>query len=229
METQVNDRRWIIKAAVVLVLALALFWAVFYFCVDRAQKNDMPDGVSLSPVQVNEVYPDWVYFEARPGDTLEGDFWVWNGYEHEAAVNLGSLDVIDGSTLEDFQLKAAQDDQLGIGGWTKVQLSYLDLDSEQEKSVPFHLTVPEGTPYGTYMGAVYASYSPDAEDATFRTIYQSGLRVIVLVTDNPAEVSMINASVWSLPQISLTYFTLSVMITLGGMMTLGTAYRGVQS
>lgn len=215
---------WLIKAVMVVMLALVAFWAVFYFCVDRAQKSDLPDGISLMPVQINEIYPDWLYFEASPGDTLTSDFYVWNGYEDDVVVNLGALDATDDSTLEDFQVKAVQDEQLGIGGWAKVQLSYLDVKSEQKETVPFHITIPEGTPYGTYTGVVYASYSPDSEDASFKTIYQSGLRVIVLVTETPAQVSMINASLWMLPQISLTYFTVSVMITMGGMMSLVMAY-----
>ncbi len=230
MKNLSNNSRWLLKMSLIVLLALAFFWVIFFFCIEKANDNNLPDGVSLMPVHVNDVYPSWLYFEVEPGEVVDSSFLVWNGYEETAKVDLGSLDAVLNATLEDFELKIVQDEQVGIGAWAQVEVPNVLLDARSQAEVHFVMTIPENAEEGTYLGAVYGSYSPEVSvDSPFKTIYQNGLRVIVNVTNDPQEVSMIGANVSMLPQVALTYFSVSVMITIAGLMSLVTAYRNAKS
>ncbi len=190
----------------------------------------MPNGISLMPVEVNELYPSWIYYEAQPGETINTSFFVWNGYEEIAEITLGALDSQEEATLEDFQIKTTEDEQVEIGEWAQIPIIATTIESRTSEEIPLQIVIPEDAELDTYLGAVYANYvSETSLDSPYKMVLQNGLRVIINVTDSPREVNAVGTNLWTLPQLSLTYFSVSVIITLGGFLSLLLVYRSTQS
>jgi len=175
-------------------------------------------GVALSPVNVNEVYPDWLYYELKPGETINDQFSIWNGYNQKVNLKLGALDAKDNSTLENFQLTSEyNDEQKTIGKWVNVTPS-LELNSEEFTEISFILSLPENTKEGEYWGALYADYEPEQGNAQFRTVVQTGLRIILKVTNTPHPPKITAIHEWKNVsneiKFPIVYFGISVTIML---------------
>ncbi len=190
-------------------------WGVLFGVINGMYHHRLPKGISVMPVNVNEVYPSWLHYQMEPGDSLQDSFLVWNGYSFPVELTLGALDARDTATLEQFELTSEYDDaQEEIGHWVTVRHSSITLDRKTFTEVPFDLMLPDDVQEGEYWGAIFTDYSPDGQSGPIKTVIQTGLRVILVVSDEPQNVSIIGTQTGKTPFGSLMLpFYFSVIIT----------------
>ena len=103
----------------------------------------------------------WFVYTKNPGETIEDIATIKNFGDEAATV---SIYPVDATTSESgsFILKFEHDDQNGIGDWTTVSKSPIEIKPDERIDVPFTINVPKDISPGQYIGGIVIEYGPDA-------------------------------------------------------------------
>lgn len=107
----------------------------------------------------------WFVYTKNPGDIIEDTATIKNYGDEEADVKIYP---VDGETSPggSFILKFDQEDQNGIGDWTKMQTNELKVGPGERVDVPFTITIPKEIPPGQYIGGIVIEYGTASADAS---------------------------------------------------------------
>jgi hypothetical protein len=107
----------------------------------------------------------WFVYTKNPGDVINDIASIKNYGDEKASVKIYP---VDGETTSggSFILKFNQENQIGIGNWTKMQTKELEVMPGERVDVPFQIDVPKEISPGQYIGGIVIEYGTAASDKT---------------------------------------------------------------
>lgn len=118
-------------------------WAVF----------PVPAGASTTTVVPDRQY---FYLEAAAGATLSDKVSVVNLSAKPISFQLYGADAYNTPRDGGFALRAADQPQVGVGAWVKLDSTAVTVPPHSRRDIPFHLTVPATAQPGDHPGAIVA-------------------------------------------------------------------------
>lgn len=101
----------------------------------------------------------WFVFTKNPGETVEDIATIKNFGDEPAMVDIYPVDAAT-SESGSFILKFTHDDQEGVGEWTTVANSPIEVKPGERIDVPFTINIPTELPPGQYIGGIVIEYGP---------------------------------------------------------------------
>ncbi len=153
------------------------------------------ETVSISPVDRDEEFKEWLIFEGKPGGSIESRVLIRNTTDQNAVVDVYPVDSVKDFPRtysgSDFILKARFDQMFSIGKWAHVKDEKVSVNAYDNVIVPFTLTIPVDTPFGEYSGAIMVDKLDSVANPTeiqgsmVNLNFVYGLRIFLKVTDTP--------------------------------------------
>ena len=112
-----------------------------------------PDAAGSRSLTPNRQF---FYLEAAPGTTVHDRVSVANLSDRPMTFQLYGADAYNTPRDGGFALRGADQQQTGVGAWTRLAKRTLTVPAHTRADVPFTLTVPAGAEPGDHSGAVVA-------------------------------------------------------------------------
>lgn len=176
-----------------------------------AQTQQQPDTDSFNFViaNPNTVDPKRFIFEIKPGASATDSVILKNSAEVPLHFSLYGADATQ-TNQGSFALKTKDEPRAEVGKWISFDQGEITLQPGQVQQVGFTVSVPAGTPEGSYSGGLAAEkVSASTSNPNILIAVRIGLRLDVKVTSNPQPVTKKYTSVTDNPFFKV-YFWASI-------------------
>ncbi|MBD3270700.1 DUF916 domain-containing protein, partial [Candidatus Peregrinibacteria bacterium] len=128
---------------------LALFMT-FLPASTLASKNVIMSLKNPDPYTENR---SWYQFEEPAGGIATDTIVLNNTSDKEVEVKLYAADATN-NDAGSFIIKSAQEEQYGIGKWTKIEQNQINLEPNESKEIDFLISIPDEIAPGQYFGGI---------------------------------------------------------------------------
>ncbi len=117
-------------------------------------------GLSLRGVGIRPAHPrppdaGWFVYQLKPGESVTDAVLVVNDTDQPVMLELNAVDY-EPTDIGAFGVKGSGAEQVGIGKWTRLATTTLELPAGGKREVPFILTIPPEADVGEHAGAIMA-------------------------------------------------------------------------
>lgn len=139
------------------------------------------------------------YYELTPGGSISDNLWLVNLVEDENNIQLYA---VHGGFNDNGDIGYAiikEDGTKELSKWTLLEYDNKPLKPKEQKLIPFTITIPDETPFGTYYGGFALERFIPAERGNLNSSFRKIFPIEVKVTDTPAEFRERTANVFEFP------------------------------
>jgi len=152
---KMKNRKMFGLKTLLLILSSAICWFLAY-----------SPALAAAEVTLTVKNPDpytgnqsWFVFNKNPGESIEDIATIKNFGDEAATVQIYPVDATT-SQSGSFILKFEHEDQDGIGEWTTMSSTSIQVKPGERIDVPFIINVPKELSPGQYIGGIVIEYGP---------------------------------------------------------------------
>jgi hypothetical protein len=191
-----KGRRKILRSVLPVLLFLGIFTAL---SPARAAADEPQFGIRPANPSADGAASGYFTLKAQPGDTLKDAVVIANPGTVPITVALYPVDATSGQGGGAVYM-GSTDPRTGVGAWITLEATTVAVAPQKQETVPFTLTVPQGSRAGQYLGGIAIQLDRGANPAT----QQAGSFGVTTVTRALTAVLVNVGEITTVPSLRIT-------------------------